>query len=283
MFGYDNKCLGIITKFLNDFNLNIKNRNDCFIIQCSSEQITDENQNAAEKFKSFTKNQSRLQQDNAAFVWREKWPIHQFFISKQKKMIWTKKLTQKCQNKLMLIKICELWINHTRKWKMIKNKFWEFISIIKRSSCMKFINDWITHWMIYQNQLTYLTSIQAEDLKKLKMKWHIILIITKNNLITQMSIEKIELVKFLHIHTILKFDYSNCFCGVNKQMLKHVMMNYFLMSKKNKIRRAMNGAAKNYHRSMIIFKTAKALTSSSKWTCFRCFRWPKISCIEAIW
>ena len=39
MFAYDNKC------FENDCGLNIENKNDCFIIQCSFEQITDENQN----------------------------------------------------------------------------------------------------------------------------------------------------------------------------------------------------------------------------------------------
>ena len=49
----------------------------------------------------------------------------------------------------------------------------------------KFMNDWISHWMIYQNQLTYSTSVQVEDLKRLKMKWHIKLIKIKNNLIIQ--------------------------------------------------------------------------------------------------
>ena len=88
--------------------------------------------------------------------------------------------------------------------------------------------------MIYQNQLKYSTSVQAEDLKKLKMKKHVELIKTKNNLITQMWIEKIEFMKFLHIHKILKFGHLNCFCGTSKQTSKNVMINCFFMSKKIK-------------------------------------------------
>ena len=57
---------------------------------------------------------------------------------------------------------------------------------------------------------------------------------TKNNLIIQMWIKKIEFAKFLHVHKILKFDHLNCFCELNKQTSKHVMMNCFLMSKKIK-------------------------------------------------
>ena len=124
------------------------------------------------------------------------------------------------------------------------------------------MNDWISHWMIYQNQLTYSTSVQVEDLKRLKMKWHIKLIKIKNNLITQMRIEKIEFVKFLHVHKILKFNHLNCFCETSKQMSKHVIMNCFLMSKKNEIWRAVNDAMKNYCCLKIIFKMMKTLT---KW------------------
>ena len=126
----------------------------------------------------------------------------------------------------------------------------------------KFINNWISYWMIYQNQLTYSTPIQAKDLKRLKMKWHIELIKTKNNLITQIQIEKIEFVKFLHICKVLKFDHSNYFCKTNKQTSEYMMMNCFLISKKNKIWRTMSDAMKNYHRLMIIFKMMKTLT---KW------------------
>ena len=126
----------------------------------------------------------------------------------------------------------------------------------------KFINNWISHWMIYQNQLTYSTPVQIKDLKKLKMKWHIKLIKTKNNLITQMWIEKIEFMKFLHIRKILEFNYLICFCGTNKQTSEHVMMNCFLMPKKNEIWWTMSDAMKNYCRLMIIFKAAKTL---AKW------------------
>ena len=51
--------------------MNIENKNNCFVIQCSSEQITGGDQNAAEKFKSLTTNQNRLRQDGATPVWRE--------------------------------------------------------------------------------------------------------------------------------------------------------------------------------------------------------------------
>ena len=81
----------------------------------------------------------------------KKRPAHRNFISKQKKMIWTKKLMQKCQNKMMLIEIYKSWINHTRKWKMIKNESRKMMLIKKQFLRMKFMNDWIVHWMIYQN------------------------------------------------------------------------------------------------------------------------------------
>ena len=51
--------------------MNIENKNDCFVIQCSFEQITNENQNAAEKFKLFTTNQNHLRQNDATSAWRE--------------------------------------------------------------------------------------------------------------------------------------------------------------------------------------------------------------------
>ena len=100
-------------------------------------------------------------------------PARRNLIPKQKKMIWTKKLTQKCQNKMMLIKIYESWTNNTRKWKTIKNEMWKMMLIKKQFLRTKFMNDWISYWLIYQNQLTYSTSVQAEDLKKSKMKSHI--------------------------------------------------------------------------------------------------------------
>ena len=123
----------------------------------------------------------------------------------------------------------------------------------------KFMNNWILHWMIYQNQLTYSTSIQTEGLKRSKMKWHVKLMKIKNNLITQMWIKKIEFTKFLHVCKILKFDHLNCFCEASKQMSKHVMMNCFLMSKKNEIWRIISDVIKNYCRLMIIFKMTKTL------------------------
>ena len=190
----------------------------------------------------------------------KKWPTRQNFISKQKKMIWMKKLMVKCQKKMMLIKIYKSWINHTRKQKTIKNKSWKMISIKKRFLCTKFMNDWTAHWMTYENQLTYSTPAQTKGLKKSKMKWHVELMKMKNNLITQMWIEKIEFAKFLCVCKILKFDYSYCFYEVSKQTSNHVMMKCFLMSKKNKIWWTMSDAAKSYRRLMIIFKTTKTLT-----------------------
>ena len=44
----------------------------------------------------------------------KKWPAHQNFIFKKKKMIWTKKLTQKYWNKMMLIEICKSRTNHAK-------------------------------------------------------------------------------------------------------------------------------------------------------------------------
>ena len=52
--------------------MNIEKKNDCFVIQCSFKQITDENQNETEKFKLFTTNQSRLRQNDVTPAWREK-------------------------------------------------------------------------------------------------------------------------------------------------------------------------------------------------------------------
>ena len=81
MFAYDNKC------FSNNSESNIENKNDCFVIQCSSEQITDKNQNATEKFKLFTIYQNRLRQNDATFAWREKMTNSLKFYFKTKKMI----------------------------------------------------------------------------------------------------------------------------------------------------------------------------------------------------
>ena len=107
---------------------------------------------------------------DATSAWRERMTGSSKFYFKTKKMIWTKKLMQKCQNKMMLIRIYESWTNNTRKRKTIKNKSWKTILIKKRFLCTKFMNDWISHWMIYQNQLTCSTPIQTKNLKRLKMK-----------------------------------------------------------------------------------------------------------------
>ena len=100
----------------------------------------------------------------------KKWPTRRNPISKQKKIIWTKELTQKCQNKMILIKICKSWTNNMRKQKTIKNKSQKMMLIKKQSLRTKFMNDWISHWMIYQNQLTYSTPVHIENLKKSKIK-----------------------------------------------------------------------------------------------------------------
>ena len=135
---------------------------------------------------------------------------------------------------MVLAGACEPWADSTREREAIEDKSRKTVLIRKRFLRTKFMNDWISHWTVYQNQLTYSTSAQAEDLKRSKMKWHVKLIKTKNNLITQMWIKKIELAKFLHVHKNLKFDHLNCFCEANKQTSKHVIMNCFLMSKKIK-------------------------------------------------
>ena len=59
-------ALTILHEFINK-----SNKNDCFVIQYSFEQITDENQNATEKFKLFTTNQNPLRQNDATPAWRE--------------------------------------------------------------------------------------------------------------------------------------------------------------------------------------------------------------------
>ena len=185
---------------------------------------------------------------------------------------------------MMLIKIYKSWTNNTRKRKIIKNKLWKMMLIKKQFLHIKFINDWISHWTIYQSQLTYSTPVQAEGLKRLKMKWHIKLIKTKNNLITQMRIEKIELAKFLFVHKISKFDHSNCFCGRNKQTSEHVMMNCFLMSKKIKFDEQWMTRWKIIIIWWLFSKWWKRWQNDLlKWICCQCFRWPKINCIEKIW
>ena len=176
-----------------------------------------------------------MRKNDAAAAWNKKRSTCSNFISKQKKMIWTKKLTQKYQNKIMLNEIYEPYTNHTQKRNVISDESRKLVSIKKRFLRTKFRNNWTAHSTIYQNQLTFLTSAQAEYLKKMKMKWHIKLTKRKNSLITQMRIEKIEFMKFLHIHKILKFTHLNCFCEASKQTLKHVVINCFLMSNKNKI------------------------------------------------
>ena len=89
MFVYDNKC------FLNNFNSNIENKNDCFVIQCSFEQITNGNQNVTERFKLFTTNQSRLRQDDATSAWREKMTDSLKIYFKTKKNDLNKKINAK--------------------------------------------------------------------------------------------------------------------------------------------------------------------------------------------
>ena len=49
-------------------------------------------------------------------------------------------------------------------------KYIHFVCIwwIKRHN--RIMNDWIAHWIIYQNQLTFSTPVQIKNLKRLKMK-----------------------------------------------------------------------------------------------------------------
>ena len=85
-------------------------------------------------------------------------------------MIWTKELTQKCQNKIKLIKICESWKNNTWKQKIMKNKLQKTMLIKKQFLRTKFMNDWISHWIIYQNQLTYSIPFKSKTWKN--WKWN---------------------------------------------------------------------------------------------------------------
>ena len=62
-----------------------------------------------------------------------------------------------------------------------------------------------------------------------KIKWHVDFAKTKNNLIMQIQIKKIELTKLLHERKISKIDHSNCLCKVDEQTSKHVIMNCVLM------------------------------------------------------
>ena len=65
--------------------MNIENKNDCFVIQCSSEQITNGGQNAAERLRSLTTNQNHLRQNDAAPAWRERMTGSSKFYSKTEK------------------------------------------------------------------------------------------------------------------------------------------------------------------------------------------------------
>ena len=117
----------------------------------------------------------------------------------------------------MFIEIYKSWINRTQKRNVIKNKLRKAMLIKKQFLRMKFINDWIAHWTIYQNQFTFSPSVQIKNLKKSKIKQHVELTKIKSNVITQMRIEKIELAKFLHISKILGFNYQTAFTKrVNK-------------------------------------------------------------------
>ena len=75
--------------------MNIENKNDCFVIQYLFEQITNGNQNAAEKFKLFTTNQSRLRQDDATSAWREEMTGSSKFHSKTEKIDLNKRIDAK--------------------------------------------------------------------------------------------------------------------------------------------------------------------------------------------
>ena len=66
MFAHNNQY------FQNNFNSNIENKKDCFIIQHLFKQITNGSQNVTEKFKSLTIDQNHLRQNDAAPTWRKK-------------------------------------------------------------------------------------------------------------------------------------------------------------------------------------------------------------------
>ena len=77
--------------------MNIENKDDCFVIQCSFEQITNENQNVTERLRLFTTNQSRLWKNDATPVWREETTGSSKFYSKTEK----NDLNEKTETKML--------------------------------------------------------------------------------------------------------------------------------------------------------------------------------------
>ena len=107
-----------------------------------------------------------------------------------------------------------------------------------------------------QNNIFFVCANWNAEQKKIKITCQICEI--KKQFYTQIHIEKIGLIKFLYKYKIFDFFYSNCSCDVNEQMLKHVVIQFFLMSNINEIWNMMN--VKNYQHLMSIFKTTKILT-----------------------
>ena len=93
-----------------------------------------------------------------------------------------------------------------------------------------------------------------------KMKWHVGFVKTKNSLITQIQIKKIELAKFLHERKVSKFDHSNCSYGIDEQTSKYIIMNCVLIFDTFNIWLIIeNDEKKMYEKLMFNFKTIKIL------------------------
>ena len=240
---YDNKC------FKNNFNSNIENKNNCFIIQCLFEQITNGNQNVTEKLELFTTNQNHLRQDDAAPMWREKMIDSSKFHPKTKKMIWMRELTQKYQNKMILIESCEPWTNHTRKQKTIKNKSQKAI--------------WLNCVL---NGLS--KSINMSDLSPNRR-----LEKTENEIKRQIDENKkqsdhknMNWKNWIYKTFVCSQDFKiwsfKLFLWNEQTNVKRCDNELFFDVEKNEIWRAVNDVMKNYHHLMIIFKTMNSFRIS---------------------
>ena len=148
----------------------------------------------------------------------DKW-IYIKSIFDKRKMFWMMKLTFETQS---------LWKNVIWNFNLLWFNINKILNVKKHSLCTKFMNDWITHWMIYQVKTAFPLFTQIETLSKKKLKWHVEFTKSKNSLITQIHIEKIDLIKFLYKRKIFDFFHRDCSCDVKKQMLKHIITQCFL-------------------------------------------------------
>ena len=107
---------------------------------------------------------------NKLTAWREKMTDSLKFHFNTKKNDLNKKTDAKMSKQNNINQ--NSWIMNKSHTKMKNNKKQIMKNNVDKKKILrtKFINDWIIYWIIYQHQLTHLTPVQAEDLKKLKMK-----------------------------------------------------------------------------------------------------------------